>query len=165
MRRISAQSLQNSALFYLRRYAASASQLRRVLLRKSARVNKERGESIDAAPLIDALIEKLTSLGYLDDSRLARSQADSMRRAGRSARMIRHKLQLKGLAAQTTEVAEPAADEVAIWILARKKKLGPFAPMELRAERRAKHLAALARAGFSFALARRVVDAKEVPDL
>jgi regulatory protein len=164
MRRITAQSLQNSALYYLKRYSASATQLKRVLLRKAARVNRERKETVEAAPLIDALVLKLVGLGYLDDARLAQQQAQSMRRGGRSAKMIRHKLQLKGLGAQVQQVAQPNADEATVWVLAKKKKLGPFSAPAVRKERRDKHLAALARAGYSFALAKKVIDAKELPE-
>jgi regulatory protein len=164
VRRITSQSLENSALFYLKRYSASAAHLKRVLLRKAGRVNRERGESVDAAPLVDALVAKLTAVGYLNDARLAEQRAGSMRRGGRSARMIRHRLQLAGLGAQAERAGNSEADEVAVWVLARKKRLGPFASPAVRQARRDKHLAALARAGFGFGLAKKVIDAREVPD-
>jgi len=165
MRRVTAQSLQNAALFYLKRHSASVLHLKRVLTRKVQRFNRlEKGkEPVDATALIAALVEKLVEQGYLDDSRLADQKSSSLRRSGRSARMIRAKLQEKGLGAQVDRVSEPAADEDAIWVHARKKRLGPFAPPEKRKERRMKDLASMARAGFSFALAKKVVDATEVP--
>lgn len=186
MRRVTAQSLQNAALFYLRRHSASVLQMKRVLARKVQRVNREKARPkkidpekatprrrekpveapVDAAALIDALVAKLVEQGYLNDARLADQKASSLRRGGRSARMIRSKLQAKGLGAEVARISKPAADEAAVWVHARKKRLGPFSTKpELRKERRLKDLASLARAGFSFALAKKVVDATEVPEL
>jgi regulatory protein len=180
--------LQNAALFYLRRHSASVQQMKRVLARKAQRVNREKARvkkvdpeasepkprrrekpvepPVDASALIDALVAKLVEQGYLNDARLADQKASSLRRGGRSARMIRSKLQAKGLGAEVARISRPAADEDAVWVHARKKRLGPFSTKpELRKERRLKDLASLARAGFSFALAKKVVDATEVPEL
>ena len=54
-------------------------------------------------------------------------------------------------------------DLKAALIFARRKRLGPFADPARRAAARMKHLAAMARAGFSGELARRIVDAVD-PD-
>jgi regulatory protein len=48
--------------------------------------------------------------------------------------------------------------------LARRRRLGPYRPLAARAEMREKDLAALARAGFSYDIARRVVDAATAED-
>jgi regulatory protein len=164
VKRISAKSIENAAVFYLRRYSASVKQLSMVLKRKCQRVNRERKETVDFAPLVDEVVNKLVGLGYLDDAKLAVAKASSLRRSGKSARMIRSKLQAKGLGAQVVAVQEPQADQTAIWVYARKKRLGVFAPPALRKEKRMKHLSALARAGFSLQLAKLVVDAEEPPD-
>ncbi len=164
MKRISPKSIENAAVFYLRRYAASVKQLTQVLRRKCQRVNRERKETVDFAPLVDEVVAKLVTLGYLDDEKLAVSKASSLRRSGKSARMIRSKLQAKGLGAQVAAVQQPEADQTSIWVYARKKRLGVFAAPALRKEKRLKHLAALARAGFSFALAKQVVDAVAPPE-
>jgi regulatory protein len=166
MRRVTAQSLQNAALFHLRKYSASVLQLRRVLTRKVQRFNRlKKGEPpVDASLLIAELLLKLVQQGYLDDSRLAEVRSASLRRSGRSARMIRAKLQEKGLGAEVARVSLPSADEEVVWVHARKKRLGPYGKPEKRKERRLKDLASLARAGFSFALAKKVIDAEEVPD-
>ena len=47
--------------------------------------------------------------------------------------------------------------------LARRRRLGPFRLPEQRADRRTKDLAAMARAGFAFDVARKVIDATD-PD-
>ena len=48
---------------------------------------------------------------------------------------------------------------------ARRRRLGPYRLPEARAARRDRDLAALARAGFGYDIARRVVDAASVEDL
>lgn len=63
----------------------------------------------------------------------------------------------------TEEHAQP--DLAAAIKLARKRRLGPFRLPEKRAEMRAKDMAALARAGFDFDTARRVIDADSVDGL
>ena len=49
--------------------------------------------------------------------------------------------------------------------LARRRRLGPFRRPGEREERRDKDLAALARVGFSYAVARRVIEAPSPEDL
>jgi regulatory protein len=46
--------------------------------------------------------------------------------------------------------------------LARRRRLGPFRKAEARAEHRLRDLAAMARAGFAYALAEKVIDAEEI---
>ena len=168
MRRICETSLMNSALFYLGRYVPSVKQLDRVLVRKCQRVIRDKGGDLDAArALVQKVLERLIRAGYLDDARLAEAKAGSLRRGGRSSRAIAQKLQQKGLdralvAAHSRSSAED--EEAAAWVLARKKRLGPYSrtPVVAR-EVRQRQLATLARAGYSFALARSIVDATEPP--
>jgi regulatory protein len=160
--RLSEKSLTNAALFYLRRYSSSVAQLRRVLQRKVKRAAREHGGDAEKAlAWVDPLVERMVRAGYLDDERLAATKTASLRRAGKSTRAIRAKLRTKGLASDLVERATTggrAADEQAVWTFARKKKLGVFRPQAARAERRQRDLAALARAGFSYELAKRAVD-------
>ena len=56
----------------------------------------------------------------------------------------------------------------ALWITrayARRRHLGPYRAPDARDGRRERDLASLARAGFGFDIARRVVDAPSVEDL
>jgi regulatory protein len=165
MRRVSETSLMNAALFYLGRYVPSVKQLERVLLRKCRRTIREKGGDLESArPLVATVLERLARAGYLDDARLAEALAASLRRGGRSSRLIAQKLQQKGLD-RSLAVAHARAtseeEEAAAWVLARKKRLGPFSRQPLDQQTRRKQLAALARAGYPFALARRIVDATE----
>ena len=78
--------------------------------------------------------------------------------------MIAQKLRMKGVAPEivTQKLAEATAEvseDTAAHIWARKKRLGPFRrDAESRQENRQRDLAALARAGFSFATAKKIID-------
>lgn len=169
-KRITATALDNAALHYLQRFASSAENLRRVLLRRVERVARaaeEGGEDIrvQGAALVDALVERYRRSGLLDDAAYAEARARSLHRRGASLKAIRHGLALKGIDAETAQASlerlredTPDADLAAALALARRRRLGPFRPPENRAGHRLKDIAALGRAGFSYEVARRVVD-------
>jgi regulatory protein len=153
--------LQRAALAYLERFASSAANLKRVLQRRVARRCRLRGEDPEAfAPLVEAVVEKSRRSGLVDDAAYAEARVATLRRRGGSARAIRAKLAQKGIDRTTIAEAlpeEPDAEENAAHALARRRRLGPYRA-EDRAPAREKDLAALARAGFSFEIARRVID-------
>ncbi len=164
-RKVSERYLENAALHYLKRYTATVSQLKRVLMRKVDRsLRFHGGDRTEALGWVDALTDKLSRNGLINDQAYAELKAQSLRASGRSARVIAQKLRLKGVAADvvaqklaeaTAEVSEDAAAR--IW--ARKKRLGPFRrEAQDRQENRQRDLAALARAGFSFATAKKIID-------
>ncbi len=165
-RKVSARSLENVALHYLKRYAATVSQLKRVLVRRVDRsLRVHGGDRTEALGWVDALVEKLLRNGLINDSTYAGMKAQALRASGRSSRMIAQKLRMKGVSAELVQekLAEATAElseEEAARIWARKKRLGPFRRGgQDRQEHRQKDLAALARAGFSFGIAKRVIDA------
>jgi len=165
-RKVSPRSLENAALHYLRRYAATTTQLRRVLIRRvDASLRVHGGDRREALSWIDALIEKLVRNGLLSDGAFAEMKARSLRASGRSARVIAEKLRLKGVPEELIqqklgEAVEELSEDEAAHIWARKRRLGPYRRIpETRAENRERDLAALARAGFSWAVAKRVIDA------
>ncbi len=168
-RKLSPRYLENAALHYLKRYAATVSQLKRVLVRKVDRsIRFHGGDRAEALGWVDALVDKLLRNGLINDKAYAEQKAQSLRASGRSARVIAQKLRMKGvapdvveqkLAEATAEVSEDAAAR--IW--ARKKRLGPFRrDAQTRQENRQRDLAALARAGFSFSTAKKIID--EAPE-
>ena len=59
----------------------------------------------------------------------------------------------------TDELPDP--ELAAVIAYARRRRLGPWAPAEVRAGRQERDLAALARAGFSYRVARMVVEASD----
>ena len=164
-RPVSAAYLERAALAYLERYASSTGNLRRVLRRKIEKRCRLRGEDPDPFyPLIEDVIARAIRAGLVDDTRYAEARVASLRRRGGSARAIQAKLAAKGVDRETVAAAlaqeegdREAEEEAAAHALARRRRLGPYRTGERRAYRD-KDMASLARAGFSYAVARSVVD-------
>lgn len=174
------QSLSNAALHYLGRYAASESSLRQVLRNRLRRAvlqhpdfaeDRERMAALGQA--IEQLIEKYKKLGVLNDAALAEAKVKSLRREGRSRRAIFQKLGMKGISGELVksaleknaeELSPEEAEEKAARTFARRRKMGPFRKILADRDVRRKDLAAMARAGFSLDVARRVLDAERTED-
>ncbi len=173
MRKLNLLSLRRSAEHHVERHPASAARLREVLERKVKAHAQRTGEPIpdEVAGFVTTIVEDLVRLGVVDDRRLAEARSRSMRNRGKSLRAVEASLRTKRIApdvvAQVTrepldelgeKISPRTADQVAARTLVRKKKLGGFRPESERAENRQRDLAVLARAGFSFELARRALD-------
>lgn len=160
-RRISVDYLQRAAMHYLERYSAPAAQLRHVLQRKVAVSCRHHGDDpARFAGMLDDVVARCIASGLVDDRRFAEARAATLRRNGRSSRAIAARLSAKGVARElVTEASEGTEDEelAAARLAARRKRLGPWARGDRAADRQ-KHLAALARAGFSMTIARAVID-------
>jgi regulatory protein len=169
-RAITADYLDKAALFYLERYASSAENLARVLMRrveKAARAgisDREEGRA-----LVAALVERCRASGLLDDRTYAEGRAKTLLRQGRPRAAIRRRLAAKGVGADAIDAAigslvEESVDPdlSAAIAFARRRRVGPYR-LKDRANFRDRDLAALGRAGFSYDLARKVV-AAETPD-
>lgn len=167
-RKVTPKYLENAALFYLQRFATSAENLRRVLMRKVERSARFHGtDPAEGAQWVEALIARFVASQLLDDALYAESRAQSLRRRGASGRTIQLSLRQKGVEGEIIDAALAAADEAeekperaAAARLARKRRLGPYRPPEARREHRERDLAALARAGFSYDVALAVIDAE-----
>lgn len=170
--KISPSYLENAALHYLERFASSSANLKRVLMRKVDRsLAHWGGERAEAAGQVEAVIAKLTRLGYLNDAAYAEAKTRALHRQGKAGRTIRATLAAKGVDAEAAGAAldglaedVPEPDLAAAVRLARKRRLGPFR-LQGRAETRQKDLAALARAGFDFDTCRRVIEAEDAEAL
>jgi regulatory protein len=159
---IAADLIERWALQYLERFASSAENLRRVLLRRARRHGAGEGERRrDAAALIDALVARYCVAGLLDDAAYAAGRAESLHRRGHSRHAIRARLAQKGIAAAVAAealagLAEEGADPdlAAACAFARRRRLGPYrrGPAD-----RARELSAFARAGFGRGVAEAVV--------
>jgi regulatory protein len=155
------------ALAYLGRFASSAENLRRVLLRRVRRRSPPGSEAApEAAALIDALVERYRRSGLLDDAAYAAQRVQSLNRRGESMAKIRARLVAKGiqnsvatdaLSAFREEAGDP--DLGAACAFARRRRLGPYRRGEVD---QARDLAAFARAGFSRQIARRVLACSDI---
>lgn len=167
-KRITPDSLESAALSYLQRYATSAKNLRAVLMRRVHRAARAHDDDPAAgAELVDALVERYRQAGLLDDSVYAQGRAAALHRRGVSRRGIRARLAAKGV---DPDVVETAITELSdgrenldfdgACNYARRRRLGPWRESG-RAERRERDLAALARQGYGYELACRIVDAED----
>lgn len=163
--------LEASALYYLERYSTSSEGLRRVLMRKVRRSAEAHGTSIEqASQVVDQLIARFQRSRLLDDRAFAEARARRMHEKGGSARAIKAKLGAKGLgegdisqAIAGLDAGELGAELEAAWAYARRRKLGPFRSADERQDRRMRDMGAMARAGFGYTTAARVIDADEPP--
>jgi regulatory protein len=171
------ESLAQAALSYLARYAASEGALRRALQNRLRRAALTHSDFAHNAALqktlhnaIETIIEKHRKSGVLNDAAYAIAKAESLRREGRSRRYIQQALGLKGVHAEIAKAALKAADQdntdpaeaeiKAARAFARRRRLGVFRAGAADEDRQRKDLDALARAGFSFDIARKVLGAK-----
>lgn len=172
-KKITERYLYNAGLHYLKRYTASSSHFRNVMMRK---VRKSCRHHIDqdlekCKETLDKIIEKLTEEGFLNDPQYTYGMTASYRKRGVSKKYIETKLRQKGLPAELIAETIDAIDthnhtehenpEIAAALIhARKKRLGPYskttAPQTDKDLQRA--LGSFARAGFSYEIARHVLD-------
>ncbi len=164
-----AESLAKAALHYLERYACSETALRKVLENRIRRAeltspafaaDEAAHDSLRQA--IAQIVDKYKKLGILNDKAFTEAKVNSLRREGRSYRMILQKLGAKGIPSATVHEAidrhaegksSEDAELAAALTLAKRRKLGPFRKAPADAERKRKDLAILARAGYSLAIA------------
>lgn len=163
--------LERAALHYLERYSASVAMLRATLLRRvQARCRLRTEEPAAFAPLVEAVVGRAVAAGLVDDARFAAARAATLRRRGTSARGLAAKLAAKGVPralveatlAEEQETEEEAGDAeaTAARAYAKRRRIGPWRRPDTRLAHRDRDLAALARAGFPYALARRVIEAE-----
>lgn len=152
------EGLEQLALTYVARYATTSAKLERYLVRKL----RERGWQEDVpAPDIAALVERYCELGYVDDEAYARAKSGSLLRRGYGRNRVNQALHQAGIGEQMREDVAPgeAVQRRAALALARKRRFGPFTPERPEREKREKQIAAMLRAGHSFATAREILDA------
>ncbi|MCB1783328.1 MAG: RecX family transcriptional regulator [Alphaproteobacteria bacterium] len=176
-KKITESYLHNSGLYYLQRFAASTSRFRSVMLRKvkkSCHAHPEQDYEA-CAQLVEALVLKFEAAGLLNDELYTNGAVASMRRRGLSQKAVLAKMAQRGigannalLALQAYDAEESYGDETrdsefqAALMFARRKKIGPFRNMSVAEDEKTqqKALSALARAGFSYDVSRRVLEAQ-----
>ncbi|MFI4998862.1 MAG: regulatory protein RecX [Reyranellales bacterium] len=173
-RPITAKYLQNAATFYLERYPSTAEGLRRVLNRRVAKARMLEAPVMEnVKQAINVIVAKFVDSGVIDDKAFAQTKARSLHRRGTSSRLTRQKLKMAGVDRDTLDKAmdgldveldtNPAQRERrAAAALARRRRLGPYR-LKDRKDHRLRDLAAMARAGFAYNVAKKVIDAPD-PD-
>ena len=157
--------LQAEARRHLERYWPSVAQLRRVLMRRVDRALAAHGGGrADGLAMVERVLASLRDDGHLDDGRFVDAWVDELHRKGNSARVIQAKMAAKGVDGDLVRAAlgrregdDPEVDAARAYV--RRRRLGPHRTDPThRAARREKDLAAVARAGFGFEVALRVID-------
>jgi regulatory protein len=164
---IGPDTIERWALFYLGRYASSAENLRRVLLRRVRRRLPAAADTLPQAAAIEAVISRYQESGLLDDAVYAAGRARAWHRRGAHSRLIRARLMAKGVApavaADAVANLRGAAadlDLAAACAFARRRRLGPY--RRSAAGEPGRELAAFARAGFGRRVAQAVLACVDV---
>lgn len=159
------EGLERLALFYAGRYATTRAKLRTYLKRKVG----ERGWGGKAAAPIEALVEKLAGLRYVDDKAFATARGAALTRRGFGERRVGDALRAAGIQEEDAEEARGEARDSA-WSaalrFAERRRLGPFAAALPDPATRQKAIGAMLRAGHPMDLVRRILNALpgEIPD-
>jgi regulatory protein len=159
---IGLELIERWALDYLGRYASSAENLRRVLLRRLRRRLPAGSDRLwRATAAVEAVLTRYRETGLIDDAAYAESQARSWHCRGAPSRQIRLRLLAKGVdeavAADVVTKLRGEAEDVdlrAACAFARRRRLGPW---RRGVGEPAPELAAFARAGFARSVAQRVL--------
>lgn len=168
-KKITPSYLHNAGLYYLQRFAASTGQFQHVMQRKidkSCMAHPEQDRE-DCQKWLSDVIETFQRSGLLNDELYATGAIRSLRQRGLSTRAIEAKMAIKGVSAALVKktlqeidgLSESDPNIVAALRLARKRRIGPYCPpgKDAAPELRDKHLATMARAGFDFETAHKVL--------
>lgn len=160
--------LHEAALDYLTHRSSSVAQMKKVLARRIAAWAKRATAETDVATGVaraqaaaEAVIERLLASGLLNDATYAKSRAEHLTRSGKSRRAVAFDLKLKGVGEDDAREAVPQDTDTelaAAVALTRKKRIGTYARDDAPDDKtKQRWLGTLARAGFSFSTAQRVL--------
>ncbi|RST30271.1 hypothetical protein HMF7854_05115 [Sphingomonas ginkgonis] len=151
-------ALRELAMAYVARFATTAAKLRSYLGRKL----RERGWDGAEEPDLDRLTARMVELGLVDDRAFAEARSRSLLARGYGERRVSQVLAAAGVADEDRTDARTLAQDQAFEAalrFARKRRLGPFAAQPQHDPKlRDKALAAMMRAGHSFAVAKAVLE-------
>ncbi len=167
-KKITAKYLYNSGLAYLQRFPASTAHFKSVMERKINKSCRHHEDQVkeDCLLLLDETAVKFQQLGLLDDDAYLQGMVTSYRRKGLPSRQIEMRLTQKGLnkdnikkQLKTFDLEEFQTDDgelQAALIFIRKKRLGAFDKIGRKDPE--KSLASMARAGYSYMIAKKILD-------
>lgn len=155
-RPLNSDSLHELALTYVGRFATTRAKLARYLQRKV----RERGWDGGGEPQVEAIVERLARLGYVDDAAYALSKSRALTGRGYGPRRVRQSLRAAGVGEDDCrpagELAQAERVEAALRF-ARRRRIGPFAGHSVERDEREKALAAMLRAGHAFSLSKAIL--------
>ena len=184
-RRVTRDYLMNYATWYLERFAASRARLEK-LMRGKIRLSVAEYDTDpdEAVAWMNAVLTSCEQAGFINDDAYAKGRARSLLRKGKAIRVIAADLSARGIASEQidhaiadlrAEAEQAAYEEVrgtdpdiaAAAAYARRRRLGPWRRPDIRDEKREKDMAALARQGFGYDTATRIINSEieELEDL
>lgn len=175
-KRITPSYLRNVGAWYVERYGGASSQVRRALMKRVEKSVAFHGlDRAECVAMVQPAIDHLAQSGLVDDDRYAEGVVRSRRERGWSARKIRSWLRAKGLSSEQIDAAFEASvaldgddvdpERLAAIRYGRRRRLGPWLLEEDRQERLQRDLGSMARAGFSYGLARQILLAESAEAL
>ena len=184
-RRVTRDYLMNYATWYLERFAASRARLEKLMRGKIRLSVAEYGtDPEEAVQWMNSVLAACEKAGFINDDAYARGRARSLLRKGKAMRVIAADLSARVIASDQiddairdlrAEADQAAYEEVrgtdpniaAAAAYARRRRLGPWRRPDIREEKREKDMAALARQGFGYDTATRIInsDLDELNDL
>ncbi|WP_417804977.1 regulatory protein RecX [Thalassospira lucentensis] len=184
-RRVTRDYLMNYATWYLERFAASRARLEKLMRGKIRLSVAEYGtDPEEAENWMKSVLAACEKAGFINDDAYAMGRARSLLRKGKAIRVIAADLSARGIASHQidhaikelkAEADQAAYEEVrgtdpniaAAAAYARRRRLGPWRRPDIRDEKREKDMAALARQGFGYDTATRIInsDLDELADL
>jgi regulatory protein len=160
---VSRVALESAALRYLERFDCSVARLRKVLGERVTQAARAGVADADQAPaVVEELLARYQASGLIDDHRFAKNFADGQRLRGASRRVIEQKLRQRGIPRQIVQELLPQRESAdnelaAAHAFAKRRRLGPHRKPETRGDHQRKDLLAMARAGFDYETAQRVL--------
>jgi len=184
-RKVTRDYLMNYATWYLERFAASRARLETLMRGKIRLSVAEHGTDPDeAVAWMNSVLSACEKAGFINDNAYAKGRARSLLRRGKALRVIAADLSSRGIASDQVDAAlaelkaeadDAAYEEVrgtdpniaAAAAYARRRRLGPWRRPDIREEKRDKDMAALARQGFGYDTATRIINSEieELEDL
>lgn len=157
---LSNTKLEELALAYVARFATTRAKLEGYLTRKL----RERGWDGDTLPDTPALARRFAEAGYVDDAVYARMKSESLLRRGYGGRRVGEALRAAGVDEVVRQDVAPAGGEArqAAFVLARRRRFGPFADPLPDRPQRDKQIGAMLRAGHTLDNARQIVEATDL---
>lgn len=151
---ISEKYLYNYGIYYLKKFPSPIGHFKKLMSQKI-----ERSYAFFQSPpleecfeMLEKVIHTLIKQGFLNDSLYLEGSLTSYKSKGLSNKMIRFKLEQKGISKaiinELPQIYSEDDDLKRLIIIMKKKKMGPYAT-EIIKEQKIKHISYLARNGFS----------------
>ena len=147
------------AINYLSKYSSSKKNLERILKNKIRRTNIEKKEKFTLYNSIPEIIKKLEKNNFINDYNYATSKVNIFISSGKSKIFIKNYLFKKGIDEKlSSEIFAELNEEDSNWeiksarIFARKKKI------KKKDNNNDKNLSKMARAGFSYEIAKKILE-------